>query len=219
MPCRLCSWLCERVCSEGLSKGSFWDKSQQWEATYSHDWEPWDENDERRARANDAVRLFKSEPEDGMAQLVELADEGSVFAMRWVATIYRGGHGIERNLVLAEDFFGRAISAGSWISTLSYSNLLYDRGAHDEWLATLADGVDKGFIPAFFWKAWNSYRRKPSRKIAEKVLPLLQRAAEAGHPGAKVLIAKWTARGRFGYRNIPEGFRMLRRATHEFARF
>ena len=207
MSCRLCVWLCDRFCPPELS---FWSVSRQWEETYSQEWEPWDESVERRTRAAEAARLVESDPEAALALFIELADEGSISAMRWLGTLYQGGHGIMSNLECAEDYFRRGVSAGSWMSTLSYANLLYRRGAHENWPSTLADGVDKGFIPSFFWQAWNTYRLNPSGKVAEEVRPLMLKAAEAGHPGAEAMLARWTARGRFGLRKIPVGFRMLR---------
>lgn len=207
MSCRLCVWLCDRFCPPGLS---VWSAASQWEETYSHDWEPEDEDAKRRSRAAEAAKLFELDPQAALALFIELADEGSTFAMRWVGSLYRGGLGIPANLEIAEEYFRRGLCAGSWISTVGYANLLYRRGAHDEWPKTLADGVDTGFIPSFFWQAWNTYRLNPSSKVAEEVLPLMLKAAEAGHPGAKVMLARWTARGRFGLRKIPEGIRMLK---------
>ena len=207
MACRLCVWLCGRFCPPELS---FWNVSRQWEETYSQEWEPWEENAERWTRAVEAARLVESDPEAALALFIGLADEGSIFAMRWLGTLYQGGHGIMSNLECAEDYFRRGFAAGSWMSTLDYCNLLYRRGAHDNWRSTLADGVDKGFIPSFFWQAWYTYRPNPSDKVAEEVRPLMLKAAEAGHPGAEAMLARWTARGWFGLRKIPEGFRMLR---------
>lgn len=212
MSCRLSVWLCDRFCPP---KPTFWSESRQWEEAYSQEWEPqewepWDETVERRTRAAEAARLVESDPEAALALFIELADEGSIFAMRWLGTIYHGRHGIVTNLERAEDYFRRGLSAGSWISTLGYAQLLYMRGAHDKWPSTLADGVDKGFIPSFYRQALYTYRLNPSRKVAEEVRPLMLKAAEAGHPGAEVMLARWTARGRFGLRKIPEGFRMIR---------
>lgn len=211
MPCRLCVWLCDRFC---LPKSTFWSNSRQWEETYSQEWEPqewepWDETVERRTRAAEAARMVKSDPKAALALFIQLADEGSIFAMRWLGTLYHGRHGIVRNLKCAENYLRRGLSAGSWMSTLDYTNLLYKRGAHDKWHSTLADGVEKAFIPSFFWQAFNIYRLNPSRKVAEEVRPLMLKAAEAGHPGAEVMLAIWTARGKFGLRKIPEGFRTL----------
>jgi TPR repeat protein len=206
MACRLCVWLCDRFCPR---KPTFWSESRQWEEAYSQEWEPWDETVERRTRAAEAAKLVESDPEAALELFIELADEGSIFAMRWLGTLYHGRHGIVRNLECAEEYFRRGLSAGSWISTLGYAQLLYRRGAHDKWQSTLADGVDKGFIPSFFWQALYTYRLNPSRRVAEEVRPLMLKAAEAGHPGAEAMLAIWTARGKFGLRKIPEGFRML----------
>jgi hypothetical protein len=217
MSCHLCAWLCDRFCPPELNSDAFWDAARSWEEAFSHDWEPWDEDEDRRTRASDAAKLVVSDPSKAFQCFAELSDEGSAFAMRWAGTMCMGDHGIKQDLELAEDYFRRALCAGSWIATLSYANLLYRRGAHESWPSTLADGVEKGFVPAFFWHAWNSYRLKPSSKSAIHARPLMQRAADAGHPGARAMLARWTARGRFGLRQIPEGFRMLRANFRDFS--
>ena len=207
MACRMCVWLCDRFCPP---EPSFWSVSRQWEEAYSQEWEPRDESVERWTRGTEAARLVEIDPEAALALFIALADEGSTYAMRCVGTLFQGTHGIATNLECAEDYFRRGVSAGSWSSTLSLAILLYKRGAHGEWPSILADGVDKGFIPSFFRQALYTYRLNPSRKVAEEVRPLMLKAAEAGHPGAEAALARWTARGRFGIRKVPEGVRMVR---------
>ena len=206
MPSRLSVWLDDKF-REARHRAT--NKIRQWEETYSYDWEPWDDDAERRSRAAEAAELFKSDRQAAVAHFIKLADEGSTYAMRWVGTVYWSGLGVPSDLERAEEYFRRGLCAGSWIATLSYANLLYKRGAHGEWPRTLADGVDNGFIPSFFWQAWYTYRLNPSRKAAEEIRPLLLKASEAGHPGAKAMLARLTAMGRFGLRRIPEGLRMV----------
>jgi hypothetical protein len=188
---------------------SVWSAVNDWEETYSRDWEPWDEDSERRARATEAAKLVDTDASEALARFVALADEGSTFAMRWVGTLYQGRQGVATNEELAEEYYRRGLCAGSWLASLRYASLLYRRGAYDECRETLADGVRNGFIPAFFWQGWYTYRLHPGRKVAEEVRPLMLEAAEAGHPGAKLMLARWTARGRYGWRQVPEGLRML----------
>lgn len=216
MECRLCTWLCQRFCPPQWDSNAYWNATYKWEESFSRDWEPWDEDEDLRTRTVETARLVEINPTLALQGFSELADEGSAFAMRWAGTLCMGNHGIDQNLDLAEDFFRRGLCAGSWMSTISYANLLYRRGAHDRWPSTLADGIDKGFIPAFFWHGWNSYRLNPSSRVAVEGRPLMLRAAEAGHPGAKAMLARWTARGRFGLRNIPDGFRMLLSTVDDF---
>ncbi|MCR2833919.1 hypothetical protein [Parerythrobacter lacustris] len=195
-----------------MNGNAFWNSIYKWEEDFSREWEPWDESEELRNRASEAGRLVKTDPALALQKFSELADEGSAFAMRWAGTLHLGNYGVEENLELAEDFFRRGLCAGSWISTISYASLLFKRGAHDLWPSTLADGIENEYIPAFFWHGWNSYRLHPSKRTAVEGRESMLRAADAGHPGAKAMLARWTARGRFGLRKIPEGIRMLRAA-------
>lgn len=216
MTCRLCAWLCERFCPPELDSDAFWSATNDWEASYSQDWEPWEDNEDLRNDTKSAVRLVKTDPSLALQKLSELADEGSALAMQWAGYLYSGHRGIDQDLALAEDFFRRALCAGSWTSTISYANLLYRRGAHDLWRSTLSDGMEKGFVPAYFWHGWNTYRLHPSSRTAKAARASMLKAADAGHPGAKAMLARWTARGRFGLRRIPEGIKMLRATFDDY---
>jgi hypothetical protein len=216
MGCRVCAWLCKWFCPPELASDGYWAIIHRWDEEFARDWEPWDEDAEIRSRSKDAVALLQSTPSLALARLEELADAGSAFAMRWVGTLYSGKYGIEKDDGLAESYFLRALEAGSWMSTISYSRSLFIRGAHEEWRSTLNDGVDKGFIPAMFWFANHEYTLSPSRQTAEEIRPMLLRAAEAGHPGARMMYAQLMARGRFGLGQVTEGWKMLRVAIAEF---
>jgi len=198
-----------------LDSNAYWDAIRKLEECYSRDWEPYEDEDLWN-RAIEAASLVENYPTLALRKFSELADEGSAYAMRWAGTLHMGHHGIDCDLELAEDFFRRGLCAGSWMSTISYANLLYRRGAHDLWPKTLADGIKKGFIPAFFWQGWNSYRQHPSNHAAFESRPLMLRAAEAGHPGARAMLARWTASGHFGFRKIPDGIRMLKTTFDDF---
>lgn len=206
--CVLCDWLCERFCAPDIGR-NFWRGVHHWEETYAADWEPWDSDDALRFQAIEAGRLVSTEPEAALMALRQLAGEGSAYAMRWLGTLYGGAHGIPRDDAASEEYFRQALCAGSWMATLSYAGLLYARGAHDKWPSTLGDGVAKGFIPAKFWLGWYRYRLNPTGSTSREVRPLLEDAAEAGHLGAKLILARWSAAGKFGLRKIPRGLRMV----------
>ncbi len=217
MGCRICAWLRKSsFCPPYLASDGYWAIIHLWEEEFARDWEPWDEDAEIRSRSNEAVALLQSSPSLALARLEELADAGSAFAMRWAGTLYSGKYGIKKDDRLAEGYFLRALEAGSWMSTISYSRALFIRGAHEEWRSTLSDGVDRGFIPSMFWFATHAYTLNPSRQTAEEVRPMLLRAAEAGHPGARMMYARLLAIGRFGLGQVTEGWKMLRVAIAEF---
>lgn len=213
MKCRFCNWLCDRFCPPDTR--DYWSLVYRWEEKYASQWEPWDENDDRRTRASEAGRMVSALPQEALIALTELADNGSAYAMRWVAVLYGGGYGVARDDAAAEEYYRQALCAGSWMATLGYAKRLYARGAHDGWPNTLGDGVASGFVPAMFWLAWYRYQLHPTRMTAKAVRALLDDAARAGHPGATLVLARWTSQGKFGLRHIPRGFRMIRSVIAE----
>lgn len=130
--------------------------------------------------------------------------------MQKVAKFYEWGTAVEASPEWALVYYHRAICAGSWMATLGYARVLQERGEFEQCDAVLEDGVRLGFIPSYFWLAWYRYKRSPNRKTRFAVLPLMQRAADEGHPFAKYILGRWMARGELGLRNIPRGFRMFR---------
>ncbi len=210
MTCRLCAWLCERFCPPEINNRALWRANFDWEQDYAADWDPYEEDDELRGRWADADGLLDDNPAAALALHRELAEGGSVYSMLTCAWLHRVGRGTAMDEAMAEDFYRRALCLGSWKATIEYAELLFERGAHDKWPSTLGDGVDKGSIPSFFWLAWYRYKLSPSRKTAREVRHLLETAAQAGHPGAKLTLMRWTSSGKFGLGKIPQGFRMYR---------
>jgi len=210
MTCRLCAWVCDRFCPPEASSSAIWRAAHDWEEDYASHWEPAEEGDEIRNRWEEAKVLLDENPAAALAIHRELAEAGSPFSMLRAGWHYESGRGTDVDAAVAEDFYRRALCAGSWKATVSYARLLFRRGAHDKWPSTLGDGVDKGFIPSFFWLAWYRYERSPSGRTAREVRHLLEAADEAGHPGARLALARWMALGKFGLRGIPRGIRMLR---------
>lgn len=208
MMCRLCSWICDRFCPPALASKGPWDGALDWEEDFAAPWEP-AEGEAVRQRWAQARSLVDSDPAAALAIYVELAEGGSPFSMLKAGSFYERGRGTAPDSAIAEDFYRRALSAGSWRATLRYAHLLFKRGADDCWPSTLRDGVDNGFIPAFFWLGWYSYKRAPRAKTAREVRHLLETAAAAGHPGARLVLVRWAMGGKFGLREIPRGFREM----------
>jgi hypothetical protein len=209
MICRLCTWFCDRFCPPQASSKAIWRASHDWDESYAADWEP-AEGDEIRERWALAKSLLDEDPAAALAIYHELAERGSPFAMLWAGFLHETGRGTKPDAAAAEEFYRGALCAGSWKATLGYARMLFKRGAHDKWPSTLQDGVDNGFIPAFFWLAWYQYERSPTSRTARQMRRVLEAADRAGHPGAELLLARWTAAGKFGLREIPRGLRMLR---------
>ena len=210
MACRFCKWFCDRFCPKGFGSEALWDISHQWDEDYASQWDEWqDYSDAVEASIEEAQVQEVSEPEKALTIYRHLADDGVIWAMNMCGWHYKNGVGTPIDSQKALDYFYKGLTAGSWKSTLYYSNLLFRMDEHDSWPAVLQDGIDREFIPSFFWMAWYRYKVSPNRKTARNMKPLLEKASKTGHPGARLLLARWTFSGKFGLRAIPEGFRML----------
>ncbi|NML04721.1 sel1 repeat family protein [Sphingomonas sp. G-3-2-10] len=165
-----------------------------------------DINRERIARAR---ALEETQPEAAFRLLCEAADAGSAWAMEQVGDRLETGRGTAVDVDRALDYYNRAIGAGSWTATLEVARLLVGLERFDEAEAMLEQGLAGGFVPSSFWLAWYRYKRSPTLATGRDVRPLLSHAADQGHPGAKLILARWMARGRFGVREIPAGCRRL----------
>jgi hypothetical protein len=206
MKCRLCTWLCDRLCSPEANS-TLWRATFEWEEDYASDWEPAETGDGLRERWSEAKSLFDEDPAAALAIHLELAERGSAFSKLQAGWHHAQGYGTEKDAAAAEEFYRRALCAGSWKATLRYADLLFKREAHDKWPSTLEDGVRNGFIPSYFWLAWYRYKRSPNRRTAREVRHLLETAADAGHPGAGLMLARLAATGKFGLREILPGYR------------
>ena len=85
------------------------------------------------------------------------------------------------------------------MATIHYARLLAELGHYDACERTLENGVASDFVPAYFWLAWCRYEQSKTTKVRGEVRPLLEYAAEKGHPEAKILLARWMALGKLAY--------------------
>ncbi|MEW4447529.1 hypothetical protein [Qipengyuania sp. JC766] len=190
-------------------------RSYDWENDNSGGWEPWGD-EALRAREDTAAALISSDPEAAMAELHILSEEGSIFADRWLGYCYQGLTTKYHDLERAEHHLYKAQMAGSWPASVELSKLLFEEKINDKWEAILEDGHQQGFIPSTFWLARFRYMQSKTRATAMQVRPLLEKAADAGHPAARLMLAQLKGRGMFGIRAIPQGFREVNALYDEF---
>lgn len=209
MACRLCTWLCDRFCTE--FNASVWDRSDAWERAHSNAYDIWSAETEANLALIERARLLnESDPEAAFRIRLEAARAGSVWAMERVGWHYHTGTAVAADFGRAQQYYHDALSAGSWTATIKYARLLAEHGHFDFCESVLEDGVRSDFVPAHFWLAWFRFKQSRSRKTCREIRPLLEHAAEQGHPGAKLVLARLMARGKFGLRAIPESFRLFR---------
>lgn len=165
-------------------------------------------------------RAAKIEDSDGPAAFhlyLEAAEAGSTWSLYRVGWCYWTGTGVAADPWTALDYYHRAICGGSWMATIHYARLLAELGHHEDCERSLEDGVAYEFVSAYFWLAWFRYQRSRTSETCREVRPLLEYAAEKGHPGAKVVLAQWMAIGNFGLRNVPRGICLVVREALNFA--
>jgi len=208
LACRLCAWLCGRLCADPAR--SFWQRSEDWERAHSNDYTLWLEAPvEDRERAEAALPAFDTDPEASFLVLRELADAGMAWAMETVGSHYAHGGAVAADFELARDYYCRAIEGGSWMATIGYARLLAQHGDFDGCAAVLRDGVEQDFVPACFWLARYRLKQSSRASVCRAVRPLLEHAADAGHPAAALFLARLKLLGKFGFREIPAGFRQI----------
>ncbi len=95
--------------------------------------------------------------------------------------------------------------------------LLFQIGRHEECQMILQDGVRLDFAPAYFWLGWLRYLQTKTPEMRNEVKPLLEHAAQQGHPAAKFFLSRWMARGKLGLRNVPRGWKLTIEEAKEFA--
>ncbi len=207
MTCTPCAWLRARFGSQcDALYESLWKEANSWERVHSNEYELWlEQSDRNRELIEQANAIQDADPEAAFRIRLEAAEAGSAWAMELIAWHYH----VVADFGQAQDFYDRAIRAGSWMATIGYARLLAKHGYPDHCRQVLEDGVQNDFIPACFWLAWFRYKQSPTRTTCREIRPLLERAAENGHPAAKLILARWMARGRFGLREIPKGFGRL----------
>lgn len=213
MACKICGWLCALFCADAdvvAARANLWKQSEKWESAHSNEYKLWSRaSDQERERLDAAATLQTTDPEAAFRMYLDLADAGVVWAMQIVAHQYAWGTIVPNDFEQAQIYYCRAIEAGSWMATLRYAWLMARQGYFEESETVLQDGVNADFVPASYWLARCRYHQSSDRKTCRVIRPLLEHAVEAGHPGAALFLARLKARGKFGFREIPRGFKEM----------
>lgn len=178
-----------------------------WEFAQANDWELLDA-DPLAEEVKAAFRLSDASPDAEFERLRDLAEKGSPFSMKHVAWRLAVGSGVGQDRDAAQAWFRRAFEAGSDRALLEYGAALASRGQIAEAEKVYEAGWRRGFVPAVYRLI--RLRLTPSLPAQDRLAwkAALEWAAEAGHPGARHLLAKYLLRGRFGVRGVPRGVRL-----------
>ncbi|MFZ5720835.1 MAG: hypothetical protein ACOY5Y_15355 [Pseudomonadota bacterium] len=181
-------------------------RDQAWDYAQANDAEIM-QADPRIEEVREAVRLLDRDPESAFSQLVEFAQQGSVWAMIHVGWCRHAGCGTLADQIDSERWYRRAHEAGSDRALLDYALMLRRRGASDLEADVYAAGVARDWAPALCSYAQLRISQADTRKQRLIQKALLHRAADFGSPRAQFLLARHMLRGMFGLRYVPEGIR------------
>lgn len=180
----------------------------KWEYAQVYDWDLFAADpfkDEVKASAT----LVDTSPEEGFAQLLELANRGSLFAMNHVTWCYGSGTGVAKDLDQAQAWSRRAYEGGSDRGLLDYGGYLVSTDRSDEAEKVYEAGWARDFTPAVYRLA--RIRLNATLPLAKRLAwkPSLEWAAAARHPAARFVLGKYLLRGWFGVSGIPRGLMLL----------
>ena len=209
MTCRICDRVWDRI----------WAQTDSWERTASSETAPHpDESGRNRNLIERAGEIAEADPATSFRLYLEAAEGGSVWAMVCVGWHYWSGNGVAADPYAALEYYHRAIAGGSWMDTIYYARLLAELERHDDCERILNEGVALGFVPAYFWLGWTRCQRSNDPRVRTKVRPLMEHAADNGHPTAKLFLARWMALGHLRRRDVPRGWVLLVRAVAWYVR-
>lgn len=203
---------------DGLNPwGWMWQVSDRWDRARAN-------REELAAREFDvdqirrANKLNRSENYAAAFQIwSELAERGSVWSMIEVGRSYEFGGGVPIDLAKAEDWYKRAFAGGSRIAMLKCAKFAASRGDYSSCDALLQVGVDQDWVSAIFWQAWYRHKNSESPETYRIIYPMLKDAAKREHPAARMILANFMLRGKFGVLKVPLGWLKYLRATYELS--
>ena len=139
LSCKICAWLSDWFSIKSdVDCARQWNESDAWERAHSNESELWsEESDRNRELIEQAWAIQVTNPAAALRIYLEAAYAGSPWAMQQVGWHYRTGAGVAADFERAQDYYRRAICAGSWTATISYARLLaehvYFKLANSSW--------------------------------------------------------------------------------------
>lgn len=136
----------------------------------------------------DADRLWRSDPEGGMLDLIALAERGSVGGMLLVGWAYQVGMGVSPDDALSEHWYRLAFEAGSLQAQLRLGRLYEERSDFARCKEVYGVGAADRWPPAMFYLARTKFHRPINPAEVEEARLLLEDASAQGDLGAQMLL-------------------------------
>jgi TPR repeat protein len=162
-----------------------------------------------------AHALQETDPAACFKQYLALAESGSVWSMATVGRLLETGAGTDRDLVQAEAWYSRAYEAGSDYALIWVGQLYLESNRLEKATEVFRAGVDRGFAPAMYYLAWSYWKSGDWLQKRDEAMSLLQRGSAAGDLRAQRFLVTSMLRGRFGFRHVPAGFRLLSKVAND----
>lgn len=142
-------------------------------------------------------------------RLRNLADQGSVAAMIYLADEYAHARSLAQNPAAAETMYKRLVEVG-WLPAHHHlACLSFKRGAYQEAFSYLEIPVEAGYPPSMYRLALMREKGWGCPVDIAGASVLLKEASNRGHLFAKRELARFYLLGRFGIRRVPKGVLLL----------
>jgi TPR repeat protein len=209
MKCILCK-MCE------TAKAAVRRKWRAWSDMQMNNMEIWDRETERK-RIEYAHSLWKTDPAQCFKEYLALSEAGSLWSAICVGAAFENGIGSPPDLVQAEKWYRRAYEGGSDDALLRLGALYLRSREYAKAEEVYRAGIERNLAPAMHDLAWIYWKSCDWRSRRDEARTLLERGSAAGDIFAKRFLASALARGGFGLRHIPEGFRLMFSVADEMA--
>ena len=193
-----------------------WDITEEWEFAYTARWDHQDaECPDQEPRMRLAEQLAKDNPAEAFKGYKAMAAEGSVWSIWMLGWHFENGVAVEKDFGEAEKYYRKAMAHGSMRAHLDLGKMCHRQARCECWRDALTAAMRQGYLPANYWLARFEQSLAPSKNTAQRQRPMLLEAAEAGHPAARLDLARQGINGFFGLRGVLQGWRELEALEQE----
>jgi len=154
--------------------------------------------------------LLAQKPSEALPGLEELATEGSVASMLYLADFYmRGACSSRVDTNKARYWYTQAHKKGCPQASYMLGRILYQSREYELAFSAFLEGAEKGYLPAIYRLAKMYHHGEGVAKDISEYKRLLEAARSKGHIFAKRDLAALLITGKFGIASAGRGLMML----------